>query len=161
MKDIDFEPKMLKKKGLVKNRILFRLKSTFLFNDIGDNDMSVLINAMEEVVVPEGVTIIREGDIGEEVYILDEGELECLKHDKDSDTTVSIKDIKEGEIFGELSMLYNIPRTASVRAKKKSILFKLDRKTFSVVLRRKNLLRRKVYSEAIDSVDLFRELNTQ
>lgn len=152
---------MLKKKGLVKNRILFRLKSTFLFNDIGDNDMSVLINAMEEVVVPEGVTIIREGDIGEEVYILDEGELECLKHDKDSDTTVSIKDIKEGEIFGELSMLYNIPRTASVRAKKKSILFKLDRKTFSVVLRRKNLLRRKVYSEAIDSVDLFRELNTQ
>lgn len=137
---------MLKKKGLVKNRILFRLKSTFLFNDIGDNDMSVLINAMEEVVVPEGVIIIREGDIGEEVYILDEGELECLKHDKDSDTTVSIKDIKEGDIFGELSMLYNIPRTASVRAKKKSILFKLDRKTFSVVLRRKNLLRRKVYS---------------
>ncbi len=58
-------------------------------------------------------------------------------------------------------MLYNIPRTATVRAKKRSILFKLDRKTFSVVLRRKNLLRRKVYSEAIDSVDLFRELNTQ
>ncbi len=55
---------MFKKKGLVKNRILFRLKSTFLFNDIGDNDMSVLINAMEEVVVPEGTVIIQEGDIG-------------------------------------------------------------------------------------------------
>lgn len=38
---------MIKKKSLVKNRILFRLKSTFLFNDIGDNDINILINAME------------------------------------------------------------------------------------------------------------------
>jgi CRP-like cAMP-binding protein len=53
-------------------------------------------------------------------------------------------------------MLYNIPRTATIRAKRKSSLFKLDRKTFSMVLRRKNLLKRKVYSEAIDSVDLFK-----
>lgn len=53
-------------------------------------------------------------------------------------------------------MLYNIPRTATIRAKKSSILFKLDRKTFSQVLRTKNLLKRKACSEAIDSVDLFR-----
>lgn len=38
---------MIRKKGLVKNRILFRLKSTFLFNDIGDSDINILINAME------------------------------------------------------------------------------------------------------------------
>lgn len=59
-------------------------------------------------------------------------------------------------MFGQISMLYNIPRTATIRAKRKSSLFKLDRKTFSMVLRRKNLLKRKVYSEAIDSVDLFK-----
>lgn len=57
-------------------------------------------------------------------------------------------------------MLYNIPRTATIRAKKKSSLFKLDRKTFNMVLRRKNLLKRKVYSDAIDSVDLFKELTS-
>lgn len=58
-------------------------------------------------------------------------------------------------------MLYNIPRTATIKAKKNSVIFKLDRKTFSMVLRRKNLLKRKTYSEAIDSVDLFKELNSQ
>lgn len=100
---------------------------------------------MEEVEVQEGTIIIKEGDIGEEVYILDEGELECLKYDPDTNSLFSIKDIKEGEMFGELSMLYNIPRTASVKAKRKSILFKLDRKTFSMVLRRKNLLKKKIY----------------
>lgn len=72
-----------------------------------------------------------------------------------------VREIREGEIFGELSMLYNIPRTATVRAKKRSTLFRLDRKTFSMVLRRKNLLKRKTYSEVIDSVDLFKELNFQ
>ena len=46
-KQLDFEPKVIKKKGLVKNRILFRLKSTFLFADIDDADINVLINAME------------------------------------------------------------------------------------------------------------------
>ena len=58
-------------------------------------------------------------------------------------------------------MLYNIPRTATVKAKKQSTLFKLDRKTFSLVLRRKNLIKRKIYTEVIDSVDLFKELNLQ
>ena len=45
-------------------------------------------------------------------------------------------------MFGELSMLYNIPRTASIRAKKKSLLFKLERKTFNFVLRKKNTMKR-------------------
>lgn len=53
-------------------------------------------------------------------------------------------------------MLYNIPRTATVKARRKSTVFKLDRKTFNVILRRKNLSKRKIFSQAIDSVDLFR-----
>ena len=61
-------------------------------------------------------------------------------------------------MFGQLSMLYNIPRTASIRAKKKSLLFKLDRKTFNFVLRKKNIAKRDTYCAAIDKVDIFREL---
>lgn len=58
-------------------------------------------------------------------------------------------------------MLYNIPRTATIKAKKNSVIFKLDRKTFSMVLRSKNFLKRKIYSDAIDTVDLFKELTSQ
>jgi hypothetical protein len=49
-----------------------------------------------------------------------------------------------------------MPRTVTIRAKKSSILFKLDRKRFSHVLRTNNIIKRKVFSEPIDSVDLFR-----
>lgn len=59
---------------------------------------------------------------------------------------VHLKLIKEGEIFGELSILYNIPRTATLIAIKKSVLFKLDRKTFSSVIHRKNIQKRKIYA---------------
>lgn len=47
-----------------------------------------------------GATIIQEGESGEEVFILDEGELECLKKEDNGDFTVVMKEIKEGEMFG-------------------------------------------------------------
>lgn len=113
-----------------------------MFGDLSENDYIILINAMEEVEVEPGALVIREGDDGEEVYILDEGELECFKNEDGLQGAPVMKEIKEGEMFGELSMLYNIPRTASIRARKKSLLFKLDRKTFNFVLRKKNLAKR-------------------
>lgn len=74
-KNIEFESKLIKKKTFIKNRILFRLKSAFIFNDLDENETNILINAMEEVEVEKGKEIIKEGEIGQEVYILDEGEL--------------------------------------------------------------------------------------
>lgn len=59
-------------------------------------------------------------------------------------------------MFGELSLLYNIPRTATIRARRKSVIFKLDRKTFNFVIRHKNLIKKKIYTEAIDNIDLFK-----
>lgn len=51
---MEFEPNVIKKKTFTKNRILFRLKSAFIFNDLDENDINLLINAMEEVDVEKG-----------------------------------------------------------------------------------------------------------
>ena len=53
-KNMEFEPNVIKKKTFTKNRILFRLKSAFIFNDLDENDINLLINAMEEVDVEKG-----------------------------------------------------------------------------------------------------------
>lgn len=47
VKEKEIQPRSIKKKGLTKNRIFFRLKSTFLFNGIGEYDLNILVNAME------------------------------------------------------------------------------------------------------------------
>lgn len=72
---------------------------------------------------------------------------------------IHLKTIKEGELFGELSLLYNIPRSANIRAKRKSVIFRLDRKTFYIVFHNKNTKKRDIYSKAIANVDFFQELD--
>jgi len=59
-------------------------------------------------------------------------------------------------MFGEISMLYNSKRTANIRAKTKSTLFKLDRTTFNIVVRQRNLKKRKTVLEILKKIDLFK-----
>ena len=62
---------------------------------MSDSDYNILINAMEEMEVEPQAMVIKEGEPGEEVYILDEGELECFKNDSyNGDETTIMKDIK-------------------------------------------------------------------
>ena len=65
----------------------------------------------KKVKFPAGTTIVKEGDKGGPFYILLEGKCEVLKRDFPM-TTLG----KNGIIFGEMSMLLDIPRTATVRA---------------------------------------------
>ncbi len=57
------------------------------------------------------------------MFVVDSGELEVLKGASGEEQV--LKTLKEGEMFGENSMLYNTPRWASIRAKTPCILFRL------------------------------------
>jgi hypothetical protein len=63
------------KKGTVNSRILFRLKSLFLFKDFDDGEITRLIGAMTEVSCAPGFVIIREGGTGCDMFVVDSGEL--------------------------------------------------------------------------------------
>ena len=65
----------------------------------------------KKIKYPAGTTIIQEGDKGGPFYILIEGKCEVLKRDFPMTTLA-----KNGIIFGEMSMLLDLPRTATVRA---------------------------------------------
>lgn len=55
-------------------------------------------------------------------------------------------------MFGEMSMLYNTPRWASVRAKTACILFKLDRRTYHSLVNERNLRKRKIFQLALQKI---------
>lgn len=67
----------------------------------------------------------------------------------------------EGEMFGEISMLYNTKRTANIRVKTKATCFRLDRKTFDTVVRQKNLRKRKIIMDIMKKIDFLKELSTE
>ena len=64
---------MIHRKSTVQSRILFRLKSLFLFKSFDDQDINRLIAAMGEVSVEKGTFVVKEGSSEGDMFIIDSG----------------------------------------------------------------------------------------
>ena len=81
--------------------------------------------------------MLKEGEDGEEFYIIENGEVECLKLHTVNNRKgfVLVRSLKSGEHFGELALINNEKRSLSIRVKsEKCKLLKLDRETFTRIL---------------------------
>jgi len=124
----NFEPPVYEKTPAQATRCLEILKQSFIFETIDEKSLDVLVKAMMKVEYKDGEKIITEGENGDYLFVVDEGTMICYK-EKDGEGSV-LKTVKSGDIFGELALLYNAPRAASVTAKAASLCWKLDRETF-------------------------------
>jgi len=82
-----------------------------LFKHLSSGQITEVVDAMNEVNYEVGSVIMREGDSGDHMYIIDHGELEVLY----SDEVVAV--LTDGKSFGEQSLMYNCPRTATIRVR--------------------------------------------
>jgi cAMP-dependent protein kinase regulator len=73
-------------------------------------ERSKIADALESQKFPEGSTIITEGDPGHSFYLLESGEAVAYR----SDNPAPVKHYKKGDFFGELALLNDAPRAASV-----------------------------------------------
>lgn len=85
--------------------------------------------------VKSGEVVIREGDQGDCMYVLEQGSLKCTKVFPGNAQPTHLKTYVPGEGFGELALLYNAPRAATITADADSILWKLDRDTFNNIVK--------------------------
>ena len=69
------------------------------------------------------------------MYVLESGKLKCTKIFDGNTEETYLKDYVPGEGFGELALLYNCPRAATIRAIENSIVWKLDRDTFNNIVK--------------------------
>lgn len=67
--------------------------------------------------------------------MIDEGKLECYKKIPGSTEEKLLKTYLPGESFGELALLYNAPRAASIKAITETTTFALDRATFNNIVK--------------------------
>lgn len=131
------------------------LGENFIFSDLNDAERHKLIDAMEKEVVPMGKTIIKQGDVGDFFYIVEDGTVNFFV-DGDVDPVGSCSN---GESFGELALLYDAPRAATCQAAVKTILWKVDQSTFRLLLARQAVSREETLVGWLKKVPLFGTLS--
>ena len=100
------------------------LKSLNLFKDTPENILADLAPLMKEIQYEQGTEIFKEGETGDCMYIIQQGNIKIHK----GNTTLAI--LKEKEVFGELSLLDADTRSASATAETDCILYKIDQEPF-------------------------------
>ena len=149
-----FKPRVIPKKESQKETIKKRCLQSFIFNSLEDQDFVKVIDAFEEKRFKGGDYVIKEGEQGDVVYLVDTGELDCEKTFKKGDKPTFLKTYYPGESFGELALLYNAPRAATIKAKTDCIFWALDRGTFNNIVKEAAVKKREKYENSLKNVPI-------
>jgi CRP-like cAMP-binding protein len=100
------------------------LQGSPIFAPLPPTTLEQLAEALEEVSVAAHSEVVRQGEPGDRFYLIKEGELEVIVDGE------VVQTLGPGESFGEIALLRDVPRTATVRARKDAVLYALDRSHF-------------------------------
>jgi len=114
------------------------LKRTPLFADLSRKELIQLARLADDAEVPEGRVLCKEGDRGQEFFVLVEGKVDVATKGR------RLATLGGGDFVGEISLLTPTRRTATVTAKTPLRLFVLTPKAFQQVLRDNPAVERKV-----------------
>lgn len=134
-------------------RLASSLRNTIFFQELGDDLMSQVLNALRRTEIAAGIPVIQQGDEGDDLYVLDSGRVEFVQNG------TRIGEANAPTTFGELALLYNTKRKATVRTLDDSVVYTLDRITFKQIMVAK-LSRKRVHSQQVlASIDIFSGLS--
>ena len=149
-----FKLRVIKKTESQKENIKNKCLTCFLFNNFDEVEISSIVDACEEKKFKKNEYVIKQGDNGDNLYIIESGELICEKIFNPGESPTYLKTYKEGELFGELALLYNAPRAASIYAKTECVLWALDRHTFNHIIKESAMNKREKYKKFLETVPL-------
>jgi len=86
-------------------------------------------------IYPAGEVLFREGEHGEEMFVLQSGEVEISRRMRNEDQVIAV--VSPGEFFGEMAIVNNRPRSATATVKSDARLLVIDGRTFEAMLRGK------------------------
>lgn len=133
--------------------IISVLKRHFLFSQLHDYELEDMIDSMKKLNVGKGNAIITEGGYGDAFYILEKGECDIVK-------SGVVRDKIEGpDSFGDLALMYNSPRTATVISTTSSVLWVLNRNFFRQAMITTSSNQYIQLSQFLSKISLFKNLN--
>ena len=109
------------------------IKTNALFTDFGPAEMEEFVDVFAPKKVKAGTKVIKQGDEGDSFYVVQSGSLDIFINMGNGtnmvETQVGVPYTRGGS-FGELALLYDSPRSATIKASEDSILWEISRKAF-------------------------------
>lgn len=130
-------------------RILTMVKNNFLFGNLDSEQLEEVILSMFEKQVTMDTNIITQGDNGDYFYVVESGTFDIFVNDDKVGSTGS------GGSFGELALMYNAPRAATIKCtSESSVLWAMDRVTFRRILMNTTSKKRKMYEKFLSTIEI-------
>jgi cAMP-dependent protein kinase regulator len=155
----EFKANVVLKPERTKDRIRDKLNQAFMFKALGENEKNIVIDAMDERKFEPGQYVIKQGDEGAEMFMIEKGELDCTKLFPGNEDITFLKTYQPGESFGELALLYNAPRAANIMARSQSTLWALDRDTFNHIVKDAASIKRQKYEDFLSKVNILQTMD--
>ena len=140
-----------------RERIRTTISTIFLFKSLEEKQINQIIDAMEEVRLPAGMKVLVEGDDADRYYVVESGTLEAWRSERDSDDR-KVETYGPGTSFGELALMYQTKRAATVLVTSDCVLWVIDRQTFQQILSRRSMDTRRKYETFLEDVEILRNL---
>lgn len=153
-----FEKSELDKDKLM-NSLISSDKAAVLFSHLEESSLREIVDAFYPMDVVKDHSLIVQGDEGDRFYIVDSGDFDALISRNDG-PAVKVAEYSAGGSFGELALMYNAPRAATVRCTSDTArVFAIDRESFQMLIMSSQAHKLEQYAGWLDSVPLLENLN--
>jgi len=110
-----------------------QLEKIELFSGISPNSLEELATLMKEITFKKNSTVITQGDKTRSLFVITSGRMKVFANDEEGSQTI-FTFLAKGDFFGELSLLDDAPRSASVVAVENSNVLNLSHHNFNLFL---------------------------
>jgi predicted CoA-binding protein/signal transduction histidine kinase len=108
------------------------LKRVPLFEGLPEEDFARLCEMVEQKRFSAGDLMFEEGEAGDRAYVIEEGSVEIIKKSSGREVLLAVRDA--GEVIGEMSLIEDVPRNATVRARTDILTLAIDKAHFNHLL---------------------------
>jgi len=140
-----------------RKRLNEAVKNILLFKNLDPEQLNQVLDAMFERKTVEDERIIEQGDDGDNFYVIDKGVFDIYVKIDGADKKVGAYNNKGS--FGELALMYNTPRAATIISTDEGIIWALDRVTFRKILLKAAFKRRKMHEALLENVPMLKHLS--
>ncbi|KAI7851072.1 cyclic nucleotide-binding-like protein [Circinella umbellata] len=154
----DYPKKVIPKSPEQCERIKVSVASNFLFRNLDEEQYQDVVHAMAEKRVTQEEKVIEQGGVGDYFYVVESGTFDCFITKNNQEEAVKVTSYEAGGSFGELALMYNAPRAATIIATSDAVLWALDRITFRTILMENTSRKRRLYESFLRDVPLLKSL---